>query len=86
MTADLICSLVSGSYAVDQMGVPNREIKVQLRRAVTPFTARDFLLFDPLTEPVPSDVPETCATCRHENARGVRVCHLQIAAGNAQPL
>ncbi len=74
LTADLICSLVSGSYAVDQLGVPDREIEVQLRRAVTPFTAMDFLRFDPLAEPVPSDVPETCATCSHDNARGARVC------------
>lgn len=74
VTADLICSLVSGSYAADQMGVPNREIKAQLRRAVARFTAMDFLMFDPLTEPVPNDVPETCSTCGNENARGVRVC------------
>lgn len=74
VTVELIYSLVSGSYSADLLGVPDREIKAQLRRAVTPFTAMDFLLFDPLTEPVPDDVPKTCSTCGSENARGVRVC------------
>ncbi len=74
VTTDLIISLVSGNYAADQLGVSDRQIKAQLRRAVTPFTATDFLMFDPLAEPVPNDVPETCATCGNENARGARVC------------
>ena len=74
LTADLVCSLVSGSHAADQLGVPDRDIKARLRRAAAAFTVMDFLLFDPLTEPVPNDVPDTCSTCGRDNPRGARVC------------
>src|SRR5262249_45341771 len=37
-------------------------------------SAIDVLLFDPAEEPPPSDIPEECATCGLQNARGATVC------------
>src|SRR5262249_2312700 len=37
------------------------------------FTPRDFLHFDPATEPIPTDVPEACSWCADNNASGTSV-------------
>ena len=87
VTADLIYSLVSGSYAADQMGVPDREIKAQLRRAVARLHGDGFShvrsTYRTGTERRPGDVRYLR---ERECARRARVQHLQIAAGDEEPL
>ncbi|HEX8560648.1 MAG TPA: hypothetical protein VF668_21320, partial [Pyrinomonadaceae bacterium] len=63
-----------GGDAADSLGPPDPRLKRQVRRAAARFTARDFLLFDPLTEPPPADVPAECEADRAWNARGATRC------------
>ena|GEM_PF-381320 len=76
--AATIAEYVFGSDAADSLGVRDAQMKRDLRRAAREFTARDYLLFDPLTEPPPTDVPADCKYDGAANARGAqfcRVCH-----------
>jgi hypothetical protein len=72
--ADEIATLAFGAYAAEQLGFPNSRLKEDIRRAAPHYTAQDYLSFDPTREPPPSDVPETCRKCSHENPRGATVC------------
>jgi hypothetical protein len=72
--AAIISSLAYGNDAADSLGVYDQEFKRQLVRAATHFKARDYLLFDPLKEPPPDDVPDECARCKASNARGTKLC------------
>jgi hypothetical protein len=72
--APTISTLAYGNDAADSLGVYDHEFKEQLRRAATRFKARDYLLFDPLTEPPPDDVPDECKRCGAYNARSATVC------------
>jgi len=74
--AATISTLAYGNDAADSLGVYDQELKKQLRRAAPRFKARDYLLFDPLTEPPPSDVPDECKRCGASNARGAHVCFI----------
>jgi hypothetical protein len=65
---------VFGSDAADSMGLRDDALKSQIRRAASRFTARDFLLFDPLKELPPTDVPDECEFDGEVNARGAKVC------------
>src|ERR687884_616349 len=56
--ADDIAYLVFGSYAAHCLGVPDSQLKQDLRKAAANFTAADYYYFDPAKEPPPSDVPE----------------------------
>jgi hypothetical protein len=69
-----IADYVFGSDAADSLGVRDDRVKAQIRRAIPRFTARDYLLFDPLTEPPPTDMPRDCAHDRSANPRGRRFC------------
>lgn len=69
-----ISDLVFGDDAAARLGVPDRRMHTQLREAAARFSVYDYLLFDPVREPPPSDIPEQCAKCGHNNARGVTVC------------
>jgi hypothetical protein len=71
--ADIILDFLYGSFAADLLRVPDNVLKQQIRNAVGRFTAPDYLYFDPITEPPPSDVPEIC-DCGVNNARGRRTC------------
>jgi hypothetical protein len=76
--AATIQEYVFGSDAADSLGVRDEQMKRALQRAVSRFTARDYLSFDPLTEPPPVDVPDECDYDGAENPRGTkfcRVCH-----------
>jgi hypothetical protein len=76
--AATIAAYVFGSDAADSLGVRDARMKRDLQRVVGRFTARDYLLFDPLTEPPPIDVPDECAYDGTANPRGTkfcRVCH-----------
>jgi hypothetical protein len=72
--AALVSTLAYGNDAADSLGVYDQEFKKQLVRAARRFKARDYLLFDPLKEPPPVDVPDECKRCGASNARGALVC------------
>ena len=74
--AALVSNLAYGNDAADSLGVYDQEFKKQLVRAATRFKARDYLLFDPMTEPPPVDVPDDCKRCGASNARGAEVCFI----------
>jgi hypothetical protein len=79
--AEMIVDYLFGSDAADSLGVRDERVKAQLRRAVSRFTARDYLLFDPRSEPPPTDVPRDCEHDRSANPRGsrfCRFCHLPL--------
>jgi hypothetical protein len=71
---DIILDYIHGSYAADRLGFPDAQLKAQLARAGARFNARDYLSFDPRTEPPPADVPAACAGCGLWNERGRRRC------------
>ncbi len=76
--AATISAYVFGSDAADSLGVRDERMKRTLRRAAGQFPARAYLLFDPLTEPPPTDVPGACEYDGAEHPRGTqgcRVCH-----------
>ena len=72
--ANTVYVFASADEAANGLGVPDDKIKEKIKRAAARLTARDFLDFDPVTEPPPSDIPEDCARCGSENPRGSRVC------------
>jgi hypothetical protein len=74
--ADTISDYVFGSNAADHLGVPDENLKEQLRRAAPRFAARDYFLFDPVTEPPPADVPDECEYDGELNPRGAKVCRV----------
>jgi hypothetical protein len=49
--------LVTGAYAADRLGFPDRRYKSELRKASARFTATDFLGFDPLHGPPSMENP-----------------------------
>jgi hypothetical protein len=69
-----VTDLVYGLDAAERLGVAHPALRAQLRVAAARFSALDVLLFEPVREPPPSDVPEECATCGLQNARGATVC------------
>jgi hypothetical protein len=71
-----ITNLAYGNDAADSLGVYDAELKRQLKRAAPAFKARDYLLFDPVKEPPPADVPDECQRCGATNARGAKVCFI----------
>jgi hypothetical protein len=72
--AGTISDYAFGSDAADSLGVRDEKLKDEIRRAAHGFGARAFLLFDPRTEPPPSDVPDECDYCHAYNPRGTTVC------------
>lgn len=71
--ADDIANLVFGSYAAHSLGLPDDQLKQDLRKAAADFTATDYYHFDPATEPPPGDVPNEC-DCGASNPRGRKTC------------
>jgi hypothetical protein len=75
--AGLIAGLTYGDDAATSLGLKDDTWREQLKRAASRFTARDYLLFDPRTEPPPSDVPDECEYCgADDNPRGSKICHV----------
>jgi hypothetical protein len=72
--AATVANLIYGNDAADSLGVYDPEMKRQLKRAALRFKARDYFLFDPVTEPPPADVPDECPRCGASNGRGAKVC------------
>ncbi|HEX8889823.1 MAG TPA: hypothetical protein VF779_11760 [Pyrinomonadaceae bacterium] len=75
--ATLISELVFGNDAAESLGLKDEKFKEELKQIAPRFKARSYLLFDPLTEPPPEDVPDMCDYCGAEtNSRGSLVCHV----------
>jgi hypothetical protein len=72
--AATVTDFAFGSDAADSLGLRDERLKRQIRRAAARFGASDFLLFDPLKEQPPADVPRACAFDGTHNTRGSRVC------------
>jgi hypothetical protein len=66
--------LAAAARCADRLIEPDPRMHEGLARAAARFTADDFLSFDPTREAPPSDVPETCDRCGHDNARGATRC------------
>ena len=60
----------------DSLVIRDDRLKDQVRRAARRSSARDVLLFDPLTEPPPNDVPKVCKYDGAINPRGSKVCQV----------
>lgn len=71
--ANGVVQFVFGSYAADRLGVRDKTLKPQIRKAAARFTARDYFWFDPAIEAPPDDVSEECS-CGTENPRGRMTC------------
>ncbi|MBC7932603.1 MAG: hypothetical protein H7Z38_18745, partial [Rubrivivax sp.] len=73
-TAQEVSDFAFGSDAADSLGLRDDALKEQIRRAAARFSARDFLLFDPVNEPPPVDVPVECEFDKAGNERGATAC------------
>ena len=71
--ADTVIYLIHGTLAATGLGLPDKALDRQIRKAVADFAARDFLNFDPTCEAPPLDVPEQCE-CGYWNERGRKRC------------
>lgn len=69
-----VADFVFGSDSADGLGVRDERLKEQLRVAAARYSARDYLLFDPLVEPPPADVPGECEYDQIVNSRGSKTC------------
>jgi hypothetical protein len=74
--ADTVTDYVVADDAAEGLNVPDKELKEKLKRAASRFSARDFLKFDPLSEPPPVDVPDECQFDGTENPRGSKICRV----------
>ncbi|MCA1619422.1 MAG: hypothetical protein LC795_08965 [Acidobacteria bacterium] len=72
--AHAVIDYAFGGDAADGLGLKDPQLKLQVRRAAARFGARDFLLFDPRSEPPPRDVPAECEFDRAWSPRGASVC------------
>ena len=73
--AGTLIDFAFGNDAADSLGVGDGgRLKAALRREAARFKASDFLLFDPLNEEPPRDVPEACEFDKSESTRGSRAC------------
>ena len=72
--ADDVYDLANGSYTAELLGVPDPALHEALRKATARFTNADYLYFDPARESPPADIPERCARCGRQNARGALTC------------
>ncbi|MDT4951906.1 MAG: hypothetical protein QOJ02_44 [Acidobacteriota bacterium] len=71
--AETISEYIHGIYAAERLGLRDSAIKKQLLEAAKRITAREYLYFDPATEPPPSDATEIC-WCGFLNERGRKTC------------
>jgi hypothetical protein len=69
-----ICGWIFGSLAADALDVHDERLTRALTRAARTFKPADYLCFDPVTEPIPRDVPADCTACAAQNKRGRRRC------------
>jgi hypothetical protein len=69
-----VASFAFGSLGADCLNVRDAGLKRALARAVRRFPPRDYLYFDPATEPIPRDMPDDCEACGNANKRGRKRC------------
>ncbi len=72
--ADALANLLFGAYAAEQLGLPDQQLKEQIRRAAPLHPVEDYLAFDPAREPPPGDVPNPCRKCSKMSPRGSTIC------------
>jgi hypothetical protein len=72
----MIMDYAFGSDAADRLNVRDERLKEQIRRAAPRYTAPEYLLFDPRTEPPPDDVPAKCEADGANNPRGKQLCYV----------
>jgi len=76
LDADTVAEFAAGDDDANALNLRDRKLQLQIRRAAPRFTARDYLSFDPRSDPRPGDVPEDCAHCGTANPRGSKVCRV----------
>ena len=69
-----LTDLVFGDDAAGRLGAPDARMHTQLREYAARFSVYDYMLFDPVKEPPPTDIPKQCEKCGHNNPRGSTVC------------
>jgi hypothetical protein len=69
-----LTDLVFGDDAAGRLGAPDARMHTELREAAARFSVLEYLQFDPVKEPPPSDIPKQCEKCGHNNLRGATVC------------
>jgi hypothetical protein len=69
-----VSDMLFGWLAASLAGESDAHIKPQLRTAVAKYGPVEYLLFDPMKEPPPSDLPDTCKFDQTVNPRGAKVC------------
>jgi hypothetical protein len=70
--ADEIADIVFGALAAEMLGLGDDTMKRDLTRAARRFGPKDFLKFDPATEPIPITIPEACNWCANHGISSVR--------------
>ncbi len=71
--AHMVFYLILGAYSANRLGIRDKSLTLDIRRAAAQFRAEDFYGFDPLKEPPPEDIPEDCE-CGASNRRGRKTC------------
>lgn len=69
-----VASSAFGSLGADCLNVHDARLRRALARTVSKFPPRDYLYFDPASEPIPRDMPDDCDSCGTANRRGRRLC------------
>jgi hypothetical protein len=72
--ANGLCNAIFGADAATRLGYPDDQFKEKIRSAVARFNVRDFLAFDAVNEPPPSDIPKACPKCDRDWRRGTKTC------------
>lgn len=72
--AMVIIDFAFGDDAAASLGLRDAKLRRELRRAASRFTARDFMKFNPTSEPPPADVPKDCEFDQAANERGTTHC------------
>jgi hypothetical protein len=70
---DLVFDFILVRYALSRLGLRDTALNTQLRNAAKRFSTPDFLGFNPVSEPPPSDLPYAC-DCGLKNQRGRTRC------------
>ena len=73
LDAGTVLDAVSAGYAAEQLGIAHPRIRRELEVAITRFSTLELLGFDPVSEPIPRNIPENCE-CGVDNERGRRRC------------
>jgi hypothetical protein len=70
---EVVLDFLLVSYALSRLGLTDAALREQIRFAAQRFSVQDLLLFDPVSEPPPDDLPFACE-CGLKNHRGRKFC------------